>query len=91
MSQTSSRDGWNGGLGWWAVRQGRGFMNFALFIHSAQYAELCYYAFSAYFQRQKARPDPFFSVTPSSLTPSSHVAFGVLKSEKKFDPALHDA
>ncbi len=24
MSQTSSRVGWNGGLGWWAVTQGRG-------------------------------------------------------------------
>ena len=32
MSQTSSRVGWNGGLGWWAKRQGRGLMDFALFF-----------------------------------------------------------
>ena len=38
MSQTSSRVGWNGGLGWWAMGQCRGFTDFALFIHSAQYA-----------------------------------------------------
>ncbi|MCX7112858.1 MAG: hypothetical protein NTX45_22615, partial [Proteobacteria bacterium] len=32
------RVGWNGGLGGWAERQCRGYMDFALFIHSAQYA-----------------------------------------------------
>jgi len=30
MSQTSTRVGWNGGLGGWAGRQCRGFMDFAL-------------------------------------------------------------
>ncbi len=39
MSQTSTRVGWNGGLGWWAMKQCRRFMDFVLFIPSAQYAE----------------------------------------------------
>ena len=44
MSQTSTRVGWNGGLGGWAERQCRGFMDFALFLVSAQYAEYRYCA-----------------------------------------------
>ena len=48
MSQTSSRVGWNGGLGGWAEGQCRGFMDFALFIHSAQYAEYRYCALRPY-------------------------------------------
>ena len=44
MSQTTTRVGWNGGLGGWAERQCRGFMNFALFIHLPQYAEYRYCA-----------------------------------------------
>ena len=36
MSQTSTRVGWNGGLGGWEADGCRGFMDFALFIHSAQ-------------------------------------------------------
>jgi len=34
----------DGGLGGWAGRQCHGFMDFALFIHSAQYAEYRYCA-----------------------------------------------
>ncbi|MEI7866810.1 MAG: hypothetical protein WCI11_02880 [Candidatus Methylumidiphilus sp.] len=44
MSQTSSRVGWNGGLGGWAERQCRVFMDFALFLHPAQYAASRYCA-----------------------------------------------
>ena len=44
LCQTSTRVGWNGGLGGWARRQCRNFMDFALFIHSAQYAEYRYCA-----------------------------------------------
>ena len=42
--QTSTRVGWNGGLGGWAMRQCRGFMDFALFNHLAQYAKCRYCA-----------------------------------------------
>ncbi len=38
MSQTSTRVGWNGGLGGWVRRQCWGYMDFAPFIHSPQYA-----------------------------------------------------
>ena len=34
MSQTSTRVGWNGGLGCWAERQCRAFMDFALYYSS---------------------------------------------------------
>ena len=57
--QTSTRVGWNGGLGGWAERQCRGFMDFALFLHSAEYAEYHYCALPCLhntYDRSKHRP-----------------------------------
>ncbi|GEM_PF-4765794 len=72
----------------WAEIRCRAFMDFALFSHSAQYAEYRYCALRPWGKQFRKRLAA--AGKPPKLMIGAMMR-GVLKSEKKFDPALHNA
>ncbi|MCX7112755.1 MAG: hypothetical protein NTX45_22060 [Proteobacteria bacterium] len=63
MSQTSSRVGWNGGLGWWAERQCREDIDFALYYSFGAIRGVPLLRLTAVFKSKRQDPvllTPFF-------------------------------